>query len=368
MSLPEPDFIQRDPVVVTAEIIAQYEQITRKTLYPAQVERILIDIISYRETLIRIGIQEAAKQNLLSFARAPMLDYLGELVGVTRLQPQNALIALRISVATPMATAAFVDGGTRVTSNDGAIQFFLNERVEIPAGQLYVDTKATCAVVGVIGNGWQLGQINQWYDDPGNPNLTVLNTSISSGGTEVEDDEHLRESIRLAPEAFSTAGSRGAYKYHALRSHQDIVDVAVITPSPGVVALYPLTKNALPTEEILSLVSAACSADRVRPLTDHVVALAPTQISYEINATIKVLKTSDISDVQKNVLSAANMYAQERSSALCLDIVPSQLIAALQVNGVYQVNLISPTHLVLQVHEWAKCTNIQITVDGVMND
>lgn len=85
MTLPEPDFIARDPAAITAEIIAQYEQLSGKTLYPAQVERLLIDLLAYRETLIRIGIQEAAKQNLVAFAHAPMLDYLGQLVGVTRL-------------------------------------------------------------------------------------------------------------------------------------------------------------------------------------------------------------------------------------------------------------------------------------------
>ena len=69
MSLPEPSFIDRDPQAITTEIVAQYELLTGKTLYPAQVERLLIDVIDYRETLVRIGIQEAAKQNLVAYAR-----------------------------------------------------------------------------------------------------------------------------------------------------------------------------------------------------------------------------------------------------------------------------------------------------------
>ena len=50
MSLPEPSFIDRDPQAITAEIVAQYEQLTGKTLYPAQVERLLIDVIKGRLT------------------------------------------------------------------------------------------------------------------------------------------------------------------------------------------------------------------------------------------------------------------------------------------------------------------------------
>ena len=34
MSLPEPNFIDRDPEAITAEIVAQYEGLTGKTLYP----------------------------------------------------------------------------------------------------------------------------------------------------------------------------------------------------------------------------------------------------------------------------------------------------------------------------------------------
>lgn len=84
MALTEPDFIERDADKITAEMIAQYEAATGKTLYPAQAERLLIDLWAYREMLVRVAAQEAAKQNLVAFAREPMIDYLGELVGVYR--------------------------------------------------------------------------------------------------------------------------------------------------------------------------------------------------------------------------------------------------------------------------------------------
>ncbi|HGV0493952.1 TPA: baseplate protein, partial [Escherichia coli] len=85
MALTEPDFIERDADKITAEMIAKYEADTGKTLYPAQAERLLIDLWAYREMLVRVAVQEAAKQNLVAFAREPMIDYLGELVGVYRL-------------------------------------------------------------------------------------------------------------------------------------------------------------------------------------------------------------------------------------------------------------------------------------------
>lgn len=104
-TLPEPSFINRDPATITAEMIAAYETATGKTLYPAQVERLLINGFIYRETLTRIGIQEAAKQNLVAYAAAPMLDYLGELVNCTRLDGEtDAAYRARILLA-PEAAA-----------------------------------------------------------------------------------------------------------------------------------------------------------------------------------------------------------------------------------------------------------------------
>lgn len=95
MALTEPDFIERDADKITAEMIAQYEAATGKTLYPAQAERLLIDLWAYREMLVRVAAQEAAKQNLVAFAREPMIDYLGELVGVYRLAAQPATTTLQ---------------------------------------------------------------------------------------------------------------------------------------------------------------------------------------------------------------------------------------------------------------------------------
>lgn len=117
--LPKPSFIDRDPQAVIAEMVAQYEAMTGKTLYPAQVDRLLVDLVSYRESLVRIGIQEAAEQNLVAFARAPMLDYLGELLGVFRLPAQPARTTVRLTFMEPAAVAFQLPVGVRVETTGG---------------------------------------------------------------------------------------------------------------------------------------------------------------------------------------------------------------------------------------------------------
>ena len=367
MSLPEPSFIDRDPQAITAEIVAQYEQLTGKTLYPAQVERLLIDVIAYRETLVRIGIQEAAKQNLVAYARAPMLDYLGELVGVTRLPAQPAKTTLRFTVAAALATNLLIPAGTRVEGGDGTATFATDADVTLLAGQLSIDAAATCEEPGAAGNAWQPGQINNLVDDLGDVEVTAANTTVTSGGIEEEEDDRLRERIKLAPEAFSTAGSRLAYVFHAKSAHQSIVDVAVLSPTPGVVKLYPLLTTGLPDANMLSLVEATCSADRVRPLTDNVQALAPTPIDYAIDAQLVLYKNTDVASVLAQAQAAAEAYKADRAAGLGRDIVPVQVESALKVAGVYDIVRTAPAKIVLAENEWARCTGINLVVTGTVD-
>ena len=208
MSLPEPNFIDRDPEVITAEIVALYEEKTEKTLYPAQIDRIMIDIIAYRETLVRQGIQEAAKQNLVAFAEAPMSEYLGQLVGVERLPEAAAVTFLQFSIATPLSVDLVIDVGTGASSDDGGVSFETDEQVTLSAGQLSVSVTATCTVAGTVGNGWLPGKIASLTDIVGDGVVDVLvtNTTTTSGGAAEEIDDALRERIRLAPDAYSVAG------------------------------------------------------------------------------------------------------------------------------------------------------------------
>src|SRR5580658_5849118 len=88
-TLPPPVFVNDadglDPNLILADMIAAFEASAGRTLQPAQVERLLINLYAYRESLVRNAIQYAGQQNLLAFAVFPMIDYLGKLLGVTRL-------------------------------------------------------------------------------------------------------------------------------------------------------------------------------------------------------------------------------------------------------------------------------------------
>ncbi|WP_395060410.1 baseplate J/gp47 family protein [Polaromonas sp.] len=362
--LPEPDFVVRDPQGVTQQMVSQYEALTGKTLYPAQVERILVDVIAYRESLMREAVQDAAKLNLVRYSRAPILDYLGENIGVGRLDAVKARTTLRFTFNPAPVSATLLPQGTVVEG--GEISFECLAQNTVPPGALSIDVEAACTQAGVNGNGFVPGQIKTLSSSlPGLSVDTVQNITTSAGGAEEEDDEHLKERIVLAPEQFSNAGSVGAYRFYALSAHQDIIDVAVVSPTPGVVNLHPLVKTGLPSAAVKAAVLAACNADRVRPLTDQVNVLDPVIVDYAITAQLTLFSTADAALAQSEAEKAAVAYRDRQQARLGQDIVRTQIIEVLHSYGVYSVALPQPAaDQVLSDHSWPRCTAITITVAG----
>lgn len=363
--LSEPVFVDTDPEKITRELVAKYELDAGKTLYPAQDEMLLINLIAYRESLVKIAIQDAACQNLVAKARAPMLDYLGELVGVYRLDAKPAVTFLNFELDTPALRAVSIPAGTRVSASDSVV-FTTDEDSILPVGSNRVSIRATCNLPGISGNGWQPAQISNLMDDIGDGSLdfTVTNPAVSTGGADPEGDEHLRERIRLAPESFSNAGSKGAYRFHAMSAHQDIVDVAVVRPVPGTVELYPLLTSGLPDPNLLDLVAGICSDEKIRPLTDTVHVQPPMEVDYSISASIRVYDDQDMDLVMKSADSAIRGWVTSQSSRLGVDIIPSQISAVLSVAGVYRVTLTLPVERILADHEWGYCTDINLIPEG----
>lgn len=364
MTLPDPDFVERDPVGLTAQMIEQYETMTGRRLQPAQVERLVIDMISFRESLVRVAIQEAAKQNLLAFARFPMIDYLGELLGVVRLPETAALTTLRFTLPEEQPGVTIVPAGTRVRSSDGRVIFATVADLEIKAGKLDGEAVAQAQETGDVGNGYVHGQIASLLD-PVDGGATAVNVSVSYGGREVETDDRLRDRIREAPERFSVAGPVGAYRWHAVSTHRSILDAAVVSPQPGTVRVHILTDEGLPSAELLDLVHDQLSDDKVRPLTDTVQVAPPVRVPFTIAGTITLYRGADAEATMEAVNNAALSYAAERRHGLGRDIVRSQIISALSVPGVYRVQLASPAWRELVAFEWADCEDIDLTLAGV---
>ncbi|WP_456459709.1 baseplate assembly protein [Desulfurobacterium sp.] len=370
-TLPEPVFVESNYDEIINELISLWEQATGETLQPAQVERLILNVIAYRENVLKLAINEAAKQNLLAFAKGEKLDHLGALLGVQRLPAQPALTTLRFEFQEPLPLEILIPKGTQVRSSDGKVVFQTKEDVNAEIGSEYVDVLAECTEAGIIGNGYEAGTINKLVNPL--PYVSkIYNVTITTGGADIEDDDHFRSRIQLAPESFSNAGSKGAYIFWAKTAHQDIVDVAVESPEPGVVNVYPLLKGGvIPGEEIISLVDETLNADKVRPLTDKVQVLPPEPVNFDINVDLYIYKgyTPLVNSIKAEAEGRLKVYADKLKNKLGMDIVPEQIVDLLQsIPGVYRAVVKSPSECqVLPLSQVAVANLITVNVVGAVD-
>jgi phage-related baseplate assembly protein len=376
-SLPPPSFVNDadglDPNKILADMIAEFEAASGRTLQPAQVERLLINLYAYRESLVRNAIQYAGEQNLLAFASFPMLDYLGQLLGVSRLASQPAMTMIQFTLTSALTVPFTIAAGTPVGTSDGLFAFATSVVLTIAAGATTASVAATATAPGAAANGYLAGQVNVQLS-PSALIASVNNTTTTAGGSAPETDDHLRSRIQAAPNQFSVAGPVGAYRFFAISADPTIVDAQIVSPAPGVVNAYVLTgpvtvqPAAAPNSAgvanslLLAKVGAALNADSVRPLTDTVNALAVTEIDYQITATVTLYSDADPTATIAAATAAAQELALELAAKIQRDIVPSQIVAALSVAGVYEVTLTAPASLTtLGVGQWANCTAITLT-------
>jgi phage-related baseplate assembly protein len=388
-SLPSPLFVPDadglDPNAIVADMISVFETATNRTLYPAEVERLLIDLYAYREALIRNAIQYAGEQNLVAFAAFPMLDYLGQLVGVTRLAAQPAGCTLQFTLANALTIPFVVPKGTRVGTQDGQYIFATLADLTIPAGATSGTVSALATVAGPGGNGYVAGQVSVQIT-PNSLISAVANTDTSADGSDPETDDHLRQRIQLAPNGFSKAGPADAYRLLALGVSAAIVDAQVVSPVPGTVQVFILTgpittqpvaspnSAGIAGSTLIAQVLAALSGDTVRPLDDTVEVDAVTEVDYTITATITTYSDVDGASILSQAQATAAQFAIENAARIQRDIVPSQWIAALSLPGVYEVTVAiaaniggtpvapqSDGRVLLAAGQWSNCTAITIT-------
>lgn len=362
--LPEIEFCNCSAEDVEFVIIAGYEKTAERVLAPGDPVRLFLESIAAIIAQQRSLIDFAAKQNLLAYSSGECLDHLGSLLGVSRLKATASTTTFLFTLSDAKDSAVTIPAGTRISTGD--VIFETIAVAMIPIGELSIEVAGLCQSSGAIGNGYLPGQISKLVDPL--PYVShVVNTTTSSGGGDVEEDDSFRNRIRQVPESFSTAGPVGGYKYWALTAHQDIVDVAVYTPSPGVVEIRPLMSNGeLPLSEILDSVDEICNAETVRPLTDTVQVLAPEQVEYSLDLTYWIARSNAtmVSQIQSAVEAAVAGYRTWQKEALGRDINPSELIARVQGAGALRCEVRTPLYASLEPWQVASDIDVAIVYGG----
>ena len=348
-SLPEIEFVSSDKETVLAELVNLYTETTGRAL--AQGDPIRLFLYTIAEVIIqqRAWINYTGKQNLLRYATGGNLDHIGVLVGAERLAAAAATTTVKITLSEARATSTLIPSGTRITAGDNVF-FALTENVNIIAGE----TTATGELKTIV--------------DPVPFVASIVNTTTSEGGAEVEDDDSYREAIHEAPEKFSCAGPDGAYEYFAKRASALIADVSVTSPQPGKVQIVPLLEGGeIPGEEILDAVLEVCNDRTVRPLTDQVSAVAPTKVEFDITATYYIDREDEAraATIQQQVTEAVNAYVLWQKSKLGRDVNPSELIRRIMDAGAKRVVVTAPAYAVVSETQVAVAKTTNVSLGGM---
>ncbi|UIJ39429.1 baseplate J/gp47 family protein [Desulfobaculum bizertense] len=361
--LPDVHFVETDPVAVESRMIGNYERMTGKKLYPGAPERLFIESVAYEVSILRKEQDHSARQNLVHYASGAALEHLGAFVETFRMEPRAAGCEMHFA-GDPEHAGIVVPAGTRV-SPDGQLVFVTVEDCAIAAGEAGGTVLAACEVTGALGNGFVPGQINQLVDPV--PGVTaVRNVDVSLGGADAEDDEHLRERIMLAPGRFSSAGPEDAYVYWAMTAHRDIVDVAVLSPAPCEIEIYPLWRGGrIPGAEELELVREVFAPRRSRPMGDRVQVKVPAPVEYEISLRWYAEDAVSVGLVTERVAEAVDAFQAWQAQRLGRDVNPTELVHRLRSAGVKRVELTAPEFRQLSAGELARCAQVSVEFAGL---
>lgn len=357
-------FIQTDTNKIQQRILALYTEITGRTVQKSDPAYLFLATISNAFAQMANAFDQGAKQNLLTYATGDYLDHLGVFVNTPRLQAKGAKTILQFNLTESQSGVYVIPKGTRVT--DGSVVFATDELAQIQIGATTIEVNATSQTVGEESNGLAIGSINQIVDPLPFLN-SVFNTTVTSGGSNIEDDEAYAARIRLAPASFSVAGPTDAYVYHALSYNSSIIDVSVygLEDTPGIVYIHPLlVSGEIPDDGFISSLKEYLNDEKIRPLTDFLQVSAPKSIDYEINLSWYLDKEdlNKITQITEQVSKAVEDYRLWQQSKIGRDLNPDVLIEYLRKAGVKRTVITSPSYKKINQDEVAQCLSENVTI------
>lgn len=184
----------------------------------------------------------------------------------------------------------------------------------------------------------------------------------------LEDDASLRRRAQMAFEGFSTAGPSGAYVFHGLSAHPNVLDIGVNGPRdrPGVVEIAVLSREGSGVADVglVNAVRDRLNTKDIRPLTDHVTVSSADIVSYTVYATLSFFEGPDTTVVMQAARDALKTYENEQHK-MGRDITRSGIFAALHREGVQNVTLTLPAaDMVIDWNQAPYCTGVTLENGG----
>lgn len=191
---------------------------------------------------------------------------------------------------------------------------------------------------------------------PGDPTATPPVPEIQ------EDDAALSLRALMAWDGLSVAGPTGAYEYFALSADGKVADAKGSSPSPAqaLVTILSTEGNGTADATLVAKVTAALNGENVRPVADRLTVQSASIINYTINAQLHIDSQGAEADVilQAACDSLAAFINPRRR--IGVEVPRSAIDAALHVQGVRKVDLISWADITPSATQAAYCTGFTV--------
>lgn len=192
------------------------------------------------------------------------------------------------------------------------------------------------------------------------------NTVIPNVEEQLETDDELRERVVDSYEGLSVAGPSGSYEFHAKTADGRVLDVKATSPSPAVVVVSILARagNGEAPADLISTVDSVLNSEDVRPVADRVTVQSAEIVNYNVQAEIYIYPGPEAEPIREASIAKLVSYIAGIKK-IGRDINRSALYAALHVEGVQRVNLISPAaDVVISDTQAAYCDWYTVDIGG----
>lgn len=159
----------------------------------------------------------------------------------------------------------------------------------------------------------------------------------------MESDDRYRRRIQLAPEAFSTAGARGAYIFHALTFDSSIEDAWAFSPEDGHVdVVIAGADGADVADTVVAGLIDRFARDDLTPLTDAVTIRRAERLDYSVTGSLLIEVGPDPAAIKAAAEAAITAYARDRAR-INSTVYRNGLAAAGKVGAAENFTLATPT-------------------------
>lgn len=216
--------INHDAESIYNDFLENLENEIGEPLYPGDERRIFAEaIISVLVAMLSTA-DDKVKQSRLQYAREDVLDEIGEMFGISRMDGTKATTIVEFSTNTAVSVDVTIPKGALVTC-DYEHYFATKEDVVLVAGETSVSAVVEATNTGAEYNDIAVGEINVLttaiaYID------SVKNVEITTGGADVEGDDEYRDRIQLSMDRFAS-GTENYYKYIAMTANNTLQDIFI---------------------------------------------------------------------------------------------------------------------------------------------